>query len=63
MYPQRRLLALEQCGTNVERLEGDFARRDICNTTRAVSPNDRSFPTRASFYDKRDRTHKWTIAS
>jgi hypothetical protein len=32
---------------------GDFAHHDICNTMRSASPNDRSFPTRASFYDKR----------
>jgi hypothetical protein len=32
---------------------GDFAHHKICNTTRTASPNDRSFPTRASFYDKR----------
>lgn len=37
----------------------DFAQHDICNTVRAASSNDGSFPIRASFYESMTREAVW----
>ena len=37
----------------------DFAHHDICNTVRAASSDDSSFPIRASFYESMTREAVW----